>query len=263
MRDDFIEAAVLDDQRARLLGADAGHAGNVVGGVALEAVEIRYELGRDAVVQVVHALGRHDGDVGEALASGHHVHVVGHELVHVAVARDQVHVAPLALAAARERAQDVIALPALELDHGDGQAGEQLLDHGELSSQVGVHGRALGLVLGQHLHADLRAALVERAHHAVGRKLVDHLEEHVEEAEHRVGGAAVRRAHGGRHGMEGAVHERVAVDDGDDASGTGRREIRHGGPLSSVFSRKPVYPTARTSRRRPIDGSRPRKDIPH
>ncbi len=68
MGDDLVEVAVLRDEGTRLLGADAGHAGDVVGRVALEAVKVGHELGRDTVVQVIDALGRHDGDVGQALA---------------------------------------------------------------------------------------------------------------------------------------------------------------------------------------------------
>ena len=263
MGNNLVQAAVPGDQCARLFGADARHAGNVIGRVALETVEIGYEIGRDAMVEVVHALGCHDGDVGKALARGDHMHMFCNKLIHIAVTGDEIHIALRLFTAAGERTQNIVALPAFELDHGDREVLQQFFDHGELAAKIRIHGWTLGLVLGQHLHADLRTALVERADHAVGRELVDHLKEHVEEAEYCVGGAAVRRVHGGGHSMEGAVHERVAIDDGDDASGTGRREIRHGGPLSSVFSRKPVYPTARTSRRRPIDGSRPRKDIPH
>ena len=236
MGDDLVEVAVLRDEGTRLLGADAGHAGDVVGRVALEAVEVGHELRRDAVVQVIDALGRHDGDVGQALAGGHHVHVVGHELIHIAVTGDEVHVAPGGLTAAGKSPQNVVALPALELHDGNGQTREQLLDHGELTAQVGIHGRALRLILRQHLHADLRTTLVEGADHAVGRELVDHFEEHVEEAEHRVGGAAVRRVHGRRHGMEGAVHERVAVDHGDDAALAGGSAIGHGDNLISSLN---------------------------
>ena len=52
---------------------------------------------------------------------------------------------------------------------------------------------------------------------------VHQLEEHGKKAEHRVGGRAVRRVHGRRNRMVGAMHERVAVDDGD--------SLRHGGPF--------------------------------
>ncbi|VWM25142.1 Uncharacterised protein [Collinsella intestinalis] len=50
MGDDLVEVAVLRNEGTRLLGADAGHAGDIVGRVALEAVKVGDELGRDAVV---------------------------------------------------------------------------------------------------------------------------------------------------------------------------------------------------------------------
>ena len=84
--------------------------------------------------------------------------------------------------------------------------------------QIGVHGRALRLILRQHLHAHARLALIKRHNNAVGVKGVDHLKKHVQKAKDRVGGATVRRVHGRRHGVEGAVHERVAVDNGKGAA---------------------------------------------
>ena len=214
MRDDFVQAAVLRNERARFFGADARHAGDVIGRIALQAVKIGHEGRRDAVIQIVHALGRHNRHVGQAFASRHHVDVFGHELIHITVAGHQQHVAAGFLAQARHSAQDVVAFPALGLQNRHVERAEQLLDHGELRMQVGIHGRALRLVLRQHLHAHARLALIKRHDDAIGIKGVDHLEEHIQEAEDRVGGATVRRVHGGRHGMEGAMHERVAVDDG-------------------------------------------------
>lgn len=170
------------------------------------------------MVEVVHALRRHNRDVREALAGGNHVDMVGDQLVHITVTGDEQHVATGGLAAACERAQDVVAFPALGLHNGHADGLEQLLDHGELLAQVIVHGRALRLVLRQHLHAHGGTALVERADHAVRVKGVDHLEKHVEKAEDGVGGAPVRSIHGRRHGMERAVHQRVAVDDGHHAA---------------------------------------------
>ena len=84
--------------------------------------------------------------------------------------------------------------------------------------QIGVHGRALRLILRQHLHAHARFTLVKRHDDAVGVKGIDHLEKHVQKAKDRVGGATVRRVHGRRHGVEGAMHERVAVDNGKGAA---------------------------------------------
>ena len=145
--------------------------------------------------------------------------MVRRELVHVAVAREEQHVVALGLAAAREGAQNVVALPALELHHGHVQRVQQLLHHGELLVQGLVHRRALSLVLRQHVDSDLRLALVERADHAIGREGLHKLDEHVEEAKERVGGPSVRRRHGLADRVERAVHERVAVDDGDGPSG--------------------------------------------
>ena len=251
VRDDLVEVAVLADEGRRLLGADAGHAGDVVGGVALQAVEVRDQVGRNAVVQVVDAVGGHDAHVRDALARGDDPHAVGHQLVHVAVARDQKHRVAGGLATARQRAQDVVALPALELDHGHVHRAQQVLHHGELLVQGRVHRRALRLVLGQHLHAHGGTAAVEGADHAVGMEGVDHLEEHVQETEDGVGGAPVRRVHGRRHGVEGAVHQRVAVDDGDDAAdagggcGIGHGKLRFSlmAPLQSTAPRRPAAPT--------------------
>ena len=214
VRDDLVERAVLHDEGGRLLGADAGNAGDVVGGVALETVEVGHELGPDAVIEVVHALGGHDRDVGDALLGRDDLHVVGGQLVHVSVAREEEHLVALVLAATRERAENVIALPALALAHGHVERAEKVLHHGELLVEFGVHGRALRLVLREHLHADERLALVEGADHAIGLERLHELDEHVEEAEERIGRTPVRCAHGLHDRVVGAVHEGVAVDDG-------------------------------------------------
>ena len=218
MRDDLVQAAVLRDERTRLFGADARYARNIVRRIALQTVKIGHERRRDAVIQVIHALGRHDRHVGQALASRDHVDVLGHELIHVAVAGHQQHVAAGLLTQARHGSQDIVAFPALGLQNRHVERGEQLLDHGKLRVQVGIHGRALRLVLRQHLHAHARLAFIKRHDHTVGVKGIDHLEKHVQKAKNRVGGATIRRVHGRRHGVEGAVHERVAVDNGKSAA---------------------------------------------
>ncbi len=51
--DNPIEAAVAHDQGTGLLGTDAGDARDVVRAVAFEAIEVWYQLGRDAVVEVL------------------------------------------------------------------------------------------------------------------------------------------------------------------------------------------------------------------
>ena len=231
MGDDLVKAAVLRDKGARLLWADARHARDVVRGVALEAVEIRHELGGDAMVEVLDRLGRHDLDVRKALLGAHDLHVFGGELVHIAISGDEEHVATGGFARARERAEDVVALPSLGLEDGHLDLLQQLLDHGELCTQIGVHGRALRLVLWKHFHAHARLALIKGNRHAIGTKGINHLQEHVEKPEDGIRRTAIRRVHGWGHGVERTVHERVAVDDGERATirALGRLSgIRHG-----------------------------------
>ena len=222
VRDNLVQAAILRNKRTRLFGADARHAGDVIGRVALQTIKVGHEGRRNAVIQIVHALGRHNRHVGQAFASRHHVDVFGHELIHITVAGHQQHVAAGFLAQARHSAQDVVAFPALGLQNRHVECGEQLLYHGELRVKVGIHGRTLRLVLRQYLHTHARLALVKRNDNAIRIEGVDHLEEHIQEAEDRVGGATVRRIHGGRHGVESTVHERVAVD-----NGKGTALVRH------------------------------------
>ena len=85
------------------LVADARDAGDVVGGVALEADQVGDPLGRHAVA-LDHALAVVDLGVGDAARGGHHPHPVLDQLVDVAVAGDDHHVDPLLAGALGEAA---------------------------------------------------------------------------------------------------------------------------------------------------------------
>ena len=50
VRDNLVQAAVLRNERTRLFGADARHAGDVIGGVTLQAIKIGHERRRNAVI---------------------------------------------------------------------------------------------------------------------------------------------------------------------------------------------------------------------
>ena len=210
---DALEAAVGAQQLRRGFVAHARHAGDVVGAVALQSQEIG-ELRRLHAVALAYLAGAVDGHVGDALARGDHVRELGAQLIDILIARDQQRAIPQRLVARRHGSQNIVAFPARHAHHGDTHGFEQLLDDGELRLQARVHGRTLRLVLLERLGAELRAPGIEGAHDGVGIGDVDELEQHGYEAEHRVGGRAVRGVHGRRHRVEGAVHQRVAVDDG-------------------------------------------------
>ena len=111
-----LHAAVFLQELGGRLGADAGHAGNVVGRVAHKPQVIGNLRRRDAVF-VVDALGVEDDDVGDALLGVHHVGFVGYQLADVFVARNQQGFVAGRLVASRHRAQNVVALPAGNLHH--------------------------------------------------------------------------------------------------------------------------------------------------
>ncbi len=95
---------------------------------------------------------------------------------------------------------------------------QQLFHAGELRMQRRIHRRALGLVLRQHLHTHAWLALVKGADHAVGMEGLDHLDEHRDKAEYRIGRRAVGSGHRRGDRMESAMHQRIAIDDGDGAA---------------------------------------------
>ncbi len=211
--EDRIERAILLQQlRGRLL-PHAHHTGDVVRAVALEAEVVRHLLRRHAVALEDRVAVVHD-DVRDALPRAHDMHAVVHELQRVLVSGDEQDARTLGGGLLGERAEDVVALPALGLDDRHIERREERLDHRELRLEVRVRGRPLDLVRGECLGAESGLAAVERHDHTVGPQVGDQLDEHRHEAEHGVGGPAVRRGHRGRKPVERAVHETVAVDDG-------------------------------------------------
>ena len=113
--DHALERAVLRDQLAGGLVADAGDAGDVVGAVALEPDEVRNLLGLDAVARL-DALRRVDVHVAHAARRHHQRDVVGDELERVAVGRDDRRLDAGLVGERRERRDHVVGLPALELE---------------------------------------------------------------------------------------------------------------------------------------------------
>ena len=113
--------------------------------------------------------------------------------------------------AAGERS-DVVASPALELHHGTARRPE-VLNHRELRAGPGPSGRAAPCIGGASPCAP-RVPCRTRRDHARRRNSSTIFKNMLREAEHRVGGSAVRSVTG-RNGVERAVHQGVAVDDGD------------------------------------------------
>ena len=204
------EVAELLQQVGRGLVADAGDAGDVVRRVALEADEVRDELGRDAVA-LDHRVAVVDLRVGHASGRGHDPDAVVHELVGVAVAGDDHHGDAALLGLLGQGGDHVVGLEAFD---GDVPVAERFDQGAQVRplqlEQVGP-GRSLRLVVGADVLAAGHAGVPDhdRRHLAV---VGEDLHEHRREAEDRVRRASVR----GRDRLwkreERAVRQRVPVD---------------------------------------------------
>ncbi len=93
MGNNLVEAAILGNKRACFLRTNARNAWNIVRSVSFESIEVRYQVRRNAVIQIIHTFGGHDGHIRKTLARRNNIYVLSHQLIHVAIACNQVHVA--------------------------------------------------------------------------------------------------------------------------------------------------------------------------
>ena len=259
--DDPRQVAVGGDPLRRRLGADAGDPGEVVGRLAHQRREVAVALRRHEVA-LLDGGGVHPPHVGDAPHGVDHRHVVGDELEHVAVARDDDDLHALRGRLGREGRDDVVRLVAGGLDVADLQRVEHLVDQRDLAGELGRRGAAPGLVLRILLEPEGLPGQVE-GHPDVGRLLVaEHVDEHRREAVDGVGVLArLGREVLGRQGVERAVCQRVAVEEQEPVRGCHdvhpRPRHRHPGPAGGRGRRRRAVGSERRRRgwRRP--GVRP------
>ncbi len=199
------------------LVADPGNAGDVVGRVALEPVEVGDQLGADAVA-VDHLLGPVELGLGDPPRGGHDLDVLVDELEGVAIAGDDRHLDAVGLGPLGERGDHVVGLEALDAIVGVAERVDQRLHVRVLLAQQIRARRPVALVLAVDL-APAAGAPVPYDHRRLDAVVGDQLHEHRRKAEDRVGGEA--RRSGDRLGQreERPVHQRVAVDQEELARG--------------------------------------------
>ena len=163
----FEVAELLQQVRGGLV-ADAGDAGDVVGRVALEADEVRDQLGRDAVA-VDHGLAVVDLRVRDAAGRGHDPHAVVDELVRVAVARHDHDGDAALLRLLGERGDHVVGLVALDRDVRVAEGLYERTEMRPLELQEVRPGAALRLVVGADLLAARTCPRPTRRRRAPGR----------------------------------------------------------------------------------------------
>ena len=117
------------------------------------------------------------------------------------------------------RGDEVVGLPTGELAARHTERRQHLAHEPHLLAQRVGRGVAVGLVGHVGLVAERRLGPVEGHQHLVGALLLEHEDEHRREPEHGVGELPARRRHVLRQGEEGAVRQRVPVD---------QQELGHG-----------------------------------
>jgi hypothetical protein len=191
--------------------ADARNAGDVVGGVALQAVEVRDLLRRDAVA-LDHRGAVVELGLGDPTGGRHHGHQppLVDQLERVAVAGHDRDGDPLLDRALRDRRNHIVGLEAVQARVAIAERLDERLERRPLlAQQVGAR-LPLSLVRGVGLGAP-RGSRVPRHDRRRGAVLRDQLDEHRSEAEDRVGRLAGRGGDGLRQRKESAVDEAVAV----------------------------------------------------
>ena len=209
---DVVDAVVLRDPLLRRLRADARDAGDVVGGVALERLDLDEFLGChkvlffDEIRGVFHRLrpshlrgGEEDGDVVPDELEG--VPVAGGDIAVVAGADGR-----------REGAEDVVRLIPFLLDDGVAEFLQEVFEDRHLLREFRGHALAARLVLVIHLMAERGCFQVEGERHGVGVCRLLQLQKDVEEPVNGIGESPVLR----RQQFDAekrAVDDAVAVDD--------------------------------------------------
>jgi hypothetical protein len=203
--DHAVERAVFLQPLGGGLGADLGHARDVVHRVAGQSQKVGDQLRRHA--ELVH----HAGDVQHRVAHGvDQAHVVVHQLRQVLVGRRDQHLLAARRGAPRQRADHVVRLHALDHQQRQAERPHQRLRRRDLHGEIIRHRRAVGLVVGEALVAKRRTLGVEH-HRDVGVRVVAlQPAQHVDDAIGHAGRLALRVGQR-RQGVEGTEQVGRAV----------------------------------------------------
>ena len=225
----LLDAAELLHQPGGGFLPHAGHARDVVGGVALQrhVVEVALRREPEPLGHCRDVVGR---DVGDPAPVEHHRDPGTNELEEVTIGRDDHGVDPLVERAQREGGDRVVGLVAFDLHDGDGQGLEHLVDQPELLLELVRRLRPAGLVVGVLSQPHRRAPLVEVHCQVVGALLSEELDEHRREPVDGVRDLAAAGGEGRREREEGPVRQAVSVQEEDPLRRLGvRRRAAIGG----------------------------------
>ena len=134
----LFEPPQVRQDRVRRLLADARHPGNVVGGVALQRLDVRHVLRPETFVTLPY--GFHVVDAGVAETGVHEEPDVRRDQLElVRVARDDECFDAFTLGPGAQSAYEVIRLEPVQLQDRDAERLHDRLDHGDLLVELRVH----------------------------------------------------------------------------------------------------------------------------
>ncbi len=242
-RVDLIEVAEGRQQLGGGLVAHTGDARQVVGGVTTEGGQLHVALRCDAVALLDRRRG-HLRELGDAAQGVEHRQFVADQLHRVTVAGHDVGVGAGGDGARCQGGQDVVSLDALDLDGGDVEGCEHLLDQADLWAELIGGLGPVGLVRRERCGAGGITAAIERHDDRVRLPVLEQLHQHRGEAVDGVGELSGRGAQGVGQRVEGAVGKGVPVEQQDGAlSGHGKLLVAGGvrSLVSAVSSAAATY----------------------
>ena len=184
--DDAVEAAELVDPLGGGLVADAGHAGQVVAGLADQGGLVAVARRGHEVLRL-DRLGGHPPDLGDAAHRVEDGDVLVGQLERVAVAGGDDHLHAGVAGLGGEGGDHVVGLVAGLLHHRDAQRLEDLLDQADLAQERLRGLGPAGLVFRVFLGAERLPGHVERDHDVRRLLVAQHVDQHRREAEDGVG----------------------------------------------------------------------------
>ena len=208
--DKCLQAAIFQQPFHRRFGADFGHAGHVVHGVADQVLVVQHQVWRNA------EFGFHASEVTAFAVHGVDDHdALGDQLCQILVAAADHHVPALGGGAVRQGADHIVGLHTRHVQHPHTEQAGEFMDRLDLRAQIVRHGRAVGFVLRVNRIAKGWAFGVEHAGHVGSGNLLFQGLHHVDEAADRTSGWAGGVGRVGaqvRHGVESAVQVAGSVD---------------------------------------------------
>ena len=223
---DIFDGVVFADEGKGALFPNARHAGDVIGGVAHQRLDLDELLRLDAVFFP-------DGGGGHRFVDGalrggfgqNYADAVGDELQGVPVAGAKQHGVAVFLPLPGQAAQDIVRLVALGFQNGVAQKPQHFLYQGHLLAQLLRHSLAGALVRLVHFVAEGGRVQVEGKGDGVRLLILDELIDDIEKAVDGVGVGAILRGEQ-PHPVKGSVDDTVGIKGKDFHSGLLGRDFR-------------------------------------